>query len=55
MIKTDDEKFLDTLSLISSARALWAINSIKNDSKEKGYFTKDEIDKEIIAVRNNKK
>ena len=55
LIKTNDERFLDTLSLISSARALWAINSIKNDSKKKGYFTKEEIDKEINAIRNNKK
>ena len=55
LIKTNDEKFLNTLSLIASARALWAINSIKEDSKSKGYFSKDEIDKEIKSVRNIKK
>ena len=55
LIKTDDEKFLDTLSLITSARALWAMNSIKNESKSKGYFSQEEIDKEINTVRNTKK
>ena len=55
LIKTDDEKFLNTLSLIASARALWAMNSIKEGSKAKGYFSEDEIDKEIQSVRNRKK
>lgn len=55
LIKTDSEKFLDTLSLIASARALWAMSSIKNDSMERGYFTKDEINREIMAVRGSKK
>ena len=46
LIKTNDEKFLNTLSLIASARALWAINSIKEDSKSKGKGKGKAKDKE---------
>lgn len=54
LIKTDDQNFINILSMISSARAISAVQNIRNNAKENGYFTKAEIDKEIKAARKNK-
>ena len=54
LIKTDEESFINTLSLIASARAQQVVKGIRNDSKNKGYFTDEEIEAEIKAVRKKK-
>ncbi|MBP3201969.1 MAG: type II toxin-antitoxin system Phd/YefM family antitoxin [Lachnospiraceae bacterium] len=54
LIKTDEESFINTLSLIASARAEQAVKEIRRESKNKGYFTDEEIDEEIKAVRKKK-
>jgi PHD/YefM family antitoxin component YafN of YafNO toxin-antitoxin module len=54
LIKTDEESFINTLSLIASARAQQVVKDIRNDSKNKGYFTDEEIEAEIKAVRKKK-
>ena len=54
LIKTDEESFINTLSLIASARAQQVVKDIRNDSKNKGYFTNEEIEAEIKAVRKKK-
>ena len=54
LIKTSDKEFIETLSLISSAKAIQAVNHIRNNCKKNGYYTKAEIDKEIKAVRKAK-
>lgn len=54
LIKTSDKDFIETLSMISSAKAIQAVNNIRSNSKKNGYFTNDEIYKEIKAVRKAK-
>ena len=54
LIKTDEESFINTLSLIASARAQQVVKDIRSDSKNKGYFTNEEIEAEIKAVRKKK-
>lgn len=54
LIKTDEENFINTLSLIASARAQQAVKDIRSGSKSKGYFTDEEIDAEIRAARKKK-
>ena len=54
LIKTDEESFINTLALIASARAEQAVKNIRKESKAKGYFTENEIENEIKAVRKKK-
>ena len=55
LIKTDEEDFIDTLSLIASVRVQKAVKEIKEKSEKIGYFTEKEIEKEIKAVRKKNK
>ena len=54
LIKTDEKNFINTLSLIASERSEQAVKDIRKESKKKGYFTDEEIDAEIKAVRKKK-
>ena len=54
LIKTNEENFINTLALIASARAEQAVKDIRKESREKGYFTEDEIENEIKAVRKKR-
>lgn len=54
LIKTDEENFINTLSLIASARVQQVVKDIRSESKSRGFFTDEEIEEEIKAVRKKK-
>ncbi len=52
LVDISDGSFEETIKAIKQAKAMIAFNSMRTKAAEKGYMSDEDIEKEIVALRN---